>query len=104
MSENANYSNLDDLDDDEFVNPNDVVGQLRKALKAQQKAAEAGISKLMNGVEPTEESVTAWLSENGKFFGFDPEAKPADKGAEGSDPAPQSHPGLDPEMQAILDA
>jgi hypothetical protein len=37
MSENGNYS-IEDFDDPEFLNSPDVVAQLRKALKAQQKA------------------------------------------------------------------
>lgn len=133
----ADYSNLDDLDGDEFVNPNDVVGQLRKALKAQQRAnkakddeltslktelgtlkgqvtatnlaklleakgAEPGIAKFMSDVDANEESVTTWLTENGKFFGYDPDKKPVDKGPEATNSAPQSQAGLDPEMEAIL--
>lgn len=134
----ADYSNLlGDDDGDEFVNPNDVVGQLRKALKAQQrqnkalseelagvktenstlkgqvtatnlatlleaKGAEPGIAKFMSGVEADEASVETWLSENGKFFGYDPDKKPAEKGPDATNSAPQSQAKLDPEMEAIL--
>lgn len=137
MSETINYADLGLDDDDEGLAPNDLVGKLRKALKAQQKAlnakddeintlkgenttlkgqvtatslerllkdkgAKPQLSKFMSGVEATEEAVTAWLSENGELFGYDPNSNQS--GEAGAGAAEQQGAKLDPEMEAILAA
>jgi hypothetical protein len=65
------------------------------------KGAKPTLAKYMKDVEPTDEAVTKWLTENGDDFGYKPEAagdgKPEGDGQNGA-------PVLDPAMQAILDS
>ena len=136
-------SNAFEFDDDDLDlgNGTDVVTQLRKALRAKERAEKAlqdkvdeltkangelsqkvrgvslseilkskgakpALAKFMTDVEPTEESVTAWLADNGELFGYDPKANEQAPSGEQT-PSGQAHQGgtdLPPEMQAALQA
>jgi hypothetical protein len=130
-----------EYDDDDYGNGNDLVSQLRKALRAKEKeakdaqakveelaktnaelsgkvrgvslseilktkGAKPALAKFMTDVEATDESVTAWLAENGELFGYTPKAEGA--ASDGGDTSGQAQQGgeasLTPEMEAALAA
>ena len=51
------------------------------------KGLDPGVSKFVKDVEPTQEALDAWLTENGKLFGYDPNKGSGD--AEGGKTAEQ---------------
>ena len=51
------------------------------------KGLDPGVSKFAKDVEPTQEALDAWLTENGKLFGYDPNKGSGD--AEGGKTAEQ---------------
>jgi hypothetical protein len=63
------------------VNGN-LVSEMLKA-----KGLDPGVSKFAKDVEPTQEAIDAWLTENGKLFGYDPNKGSGD--AEGGKTAEQ---------------
>jgi hypothetical protein len=76
------------------------------------KGLDPGVAKFVKDVEPTEEALAAWLTENGKLFGYDPENKGSGD-AEGGKTAEQvaaeavaasAASNLTPEMQAFQQA
>lgn len=137
MSENSNTFDYDDFDQFDGLQGNDLVGALRKQLKAaakdnktlkeaqaadkqalaeltqkvngvtlesvlKEKGAKPQLAKFMKDVEPTEEAVSAWLSENGELFGYTP---PKEGAAETNGETQQTgETGFSPEMTAALAA
>lgn len=66
------------------------------------KGAKPTLAKYMKDIEPTDEAVTKWLTENGDDFGYKSEAAGDGKPEEGAPSGEQVQ--LDPGMQAILDS
>lgn len=66
------------------------------------KGAKPSLAKYMNGVEPTEEAVVKWLTENGDDFGYTPKA--ADDGKPVEEAGKSDKVELDPAMQAALES
>lgn len=66
-------------------------------LKA--KGIDPGVSKFLKDVEPTEESITTWLAENGKFIGYDP-TKGSDED-DGGQQVAETDTAVSPEMAKL---
>ncbi|MGZ4519168.1 MAG: hypothetical protein ACXVGA_00960 [Mycobacteriaceae bacterium] len=66
-------------------------------LKA--KGANPALQKFMSDVDPTEEGVTAWLTENGELFGYKPQAQESDAPDQGTLAPVQ---GVDPAMAEMF--
>lgn len=80
-----------------------VAGLLEK------KGLDPAVSKFLKGVEPTTEAIDAWLTENGKLFGYDPSKgsgdAQGDEAAQAAARAAQEEAAkLSPEMQAFQNA
>lgn len=85
---------------------NETVGKLTNSVNSRNvadilaaKGVDPGVSKFLKDVDPTEEGINTWLTENGKLIGYDP-TKGSD---ESSDGEPQQDEDLTPE-QAQLQA
>lgn len=58
---------------------NETVGKLTTSVNSRTvadilvaKGVDPGVSKFLKDVEPTEEGISSWLTENGKLIGYDP--------------------------------
>lgn len=85
---------------------NETVGKLTTSVNTRNvadilvaKGVDPGVSKFLKDVDPTEEGISSWLTENGKLIGYDP-TKGSD---ESSSEEPQEDEDLTPE-QAELQA
>ena len=85
---------------------NETVGKLTTSVNSRTvadilvaKGVDPGVSKFLKDVDPTEEGISSWLTENGKLIGYDP-TKGSD---ESSSEEPQQDEDLTPE-QAELQA